>query len=71
MQKTMEQKMSLDSSAPPLLMGPGRPEIRGPPAKEDGGDVPRSRGLDPFPGRGVFAQGGGLGLSRPRGEAEG
>lgn len=51
--------MSLDSSAPPLLMGPGRPGIRGPPAKEDGGDAPRSRGLDPFPGEGALRPGWG------------
>lgn len=52
MQKTMEQKMSLDSSAPPRSWGRIRPGIRGPPAKEDGGDPPWGDG-------GVFAQGWG------------
>lgn len=64
--------MSLDSSAPPLLMGPGHPGIRGPSAKEDGGDAPRSRGLDPFPGEGGLRPGWGARRFVPApGEAEG
>lgn len=64
--------MSLDSSAPPRSWGRVTPEFGDPPPRRMGGTRRGAGGWTPSPGRGFFAQGGGLGgLSRPRGRRRG